>query len=298
MIMDPELASAAAELVHSDLHDPAAARAGNRSRHAHDELPAQWSQLLVTDATVAGGVPVRLYRPAATGGPLPAVVWLHGGSFILGDLDGSDALCARISLATGALVVNVDYRLAPEHPCPAGLHDAYAVLEWVAGEPGVDPARIAIAGSSAGGCLAAGCALLARDRGGPRLAYQLLTYPALDDRCRTESARHTRDSPVITSESIALMWKIYLAGGAADGYIAPARAEDLSGLPPTLIVVAELDPLRDEAIDYARRLRESGVDIELHDVAGTFHGYDTVAPAAAISRRTTEFYLRALAERL
>jgi acetyl esterase/lipase len=296
MIMDAELAAAARELVRSDLSDPVAARANNQARHARDVLPGEWSQLRVVDRTVAG-VPVRLYHPPGNGKP-PAVVWLHGGAFMLGDLDSSDALCARIAGAAGALVVSVDYRLAPEHPCPAGLHDAYAVLEWVAAEPGVDPARIAVAGSSAGGCLAAGCALLARDRGELRLAYQLLTYPVLDDRCRTRSARETHDSPVITSESIAQMWEIYLAGGAADEYAAPARAADLSGLPPALIVVAELDPLRDEAIEYAARLRESGVDVVLHNVPGTFHGFDTVAPEAAISRRTMDFYLRTLAERL
>lgn len=297
MIMDAELAEVARQLVPSDLTDPAAARAGNRARHALDPVPVDWQQLQVSDRAVAGGVPVRLYRPPGVERP-PVVVWVHGGSFMLGDLDSSDALCAEMAVAAGALVVNVDYRLAPEHPAPAGLHDAYAVLEWVAGEGDIDPARIAIAGQSAGGCLAAGCALLARDRGGPGLVYQLLAYPALDDRLRTRSARQMPDSPVITSDSIAIMWKVYLAGGAADGYIAPARTEDLSGLPPTLIVTAEQDPLRDEAIEYATRLQESGVDTVLHDVPGTFHGFDTVAPEAAISRRTREFYLSALAERL
>jgi acetyl esterase/lipase len=298
--MDAELAAVARQLVRSDLGDPASARANGRARHAAEALPEEWNRLEVTDRVVPGGVPVRLYRPPGPG-PLPAVVWLHGGSFILGDLDASDALCSRISAAAGALVVNVGYRLAPEHPCPAGLRDACAAMDWVASaarELNVDPARTALAGTSAGACLAVGTALLARDRGRSPPAYQLLTYPVLDDRCSTASARGFPDSPVITSESIELMWKTYLAGGVADEYVAPARAADLSGLPPTLIVVAEQDPLRDEAIDYATRLAQSGVDVVLHDVPGTFHGFDTLAPDAAISRRTREFYLSALAERL
>ncbi|WAL63637.1 alpha/beta hydrolase [Amycolatopsis cynarae] len=302
VLLDPELAAAAVDLPPGNLADPAAARALNRERHAARPAYPGRDRLEVTERRLDGDVPVpvRLYRPRGRDG-IPAVVWLHGGAFILGDLDATDALCARISDEAGALVVNVDYRLAPEHPCPAGLDDSVAALDWVAahaGDLGVDPARIAIAGASAGGCLAAGVALKARDRGGPPLAFQLLVYPVLDDRCATASARETVPAPVFDARSNVVMWRTYLAGRTPDAYAAPARAEDLSGLPPAMIVVAELDPLRDEAIEYANRLSAAGVEVILEDVPGTFHGFDAVVPDAAVSRRVTDFYVRTLAERL
>ncbi|HEY3483381.1 MAG TPA: alpha/beta hydrolase, partial [Streptomyces sp.] len=227
--------------------------------------------------------------------------WLHGGAFSLGDLDASDAWCAQISDRVGAVVVNVDYRLAPEHPYPAGLTDSYAALEWLtspAGHLGVDAARIAVAGSSAGGCLAAGVALLARDREGPAIRHQLLIYPVLDDRCATASARHAVDVPVFTAASNRTMWEVYLAGGPVDGYAAPARAENLSELPSAFVLAAQHDPLLDEAIEYAGRLAAAGVRVDLRVAAGAFHGFDAVVPHAAVSRRAQDACLGALAREL
>lgn len=298
---DPELAAVAPDLPPSDLTDPAGARARNRERHAVDPGYPGRHRLAIAEHRIpgpAGDVPVRIYRPKDATGPLPAVLWLHGGSFMLGDLDASDGVCAEIADRAGAVVVNVDYRLAPEHPCPAGLEDCDAALRWLAddtGRLGVDRERIAIAGSSAGGCLAAGVALMARDRGWPRPAGQVLLYPVLDDRAATGSARSMVDVPVFTAESNRVMWRSYLAGAAADGYRAPARAADLTGLPPTYLLLAEHDPLRDEGLDYAARLLAAGVPVDLRLAAGTFHGFDSVAPATAIARRERAAYVAALA---
>lgn len=220
----------------------------------------------------------------------PGVLYIHGGGFCAGAARYDDGVASEIAAAVGAVVVSVDYRLAPEHPYPAGLDDAVLALRWLHGETGrlgADPARIAVVGDSAGGGLAAGLALYVRDHGGPALLFQALLEPDLDDRLQTRSMLQGTDTPVWFYDNAALSWEFYLAGRAADAYAAPARASDLSGLPPTYLTVNELDPLRDEGLAYALGLLDAGVPVELHCWPGAFHGFTAVRDAA-ITRRATE----------
>ncbi|MEH1056777.1 alpha/beta hydrolase [Micromonospora sp. CPCC 206171] len=292
---DPELAEPASRLPRVDYADLGTARAAARAIAAHQQpyLPA--TPVRVTDTRAPGppgapDVPVRLYRPAVAG-PVPALLYLHWGGFVIGGVDGVHHTCVRIADQVGALVVSVDYRLAPEHPFPAALDDCHAVLEWVAKEAtelGVDADRIGVGGESAGGGLAAALCLAVRDSGGPALRHQCLLFPALDDRLDTVSARAFTDTPMWDRANALVSWGHYLRGraGAADvpALAAPARATDLAGLPPAFVVACEFDPLRDEAIDYAHRLIQAGVRTELRYYPGTFHASIAVAEAA-VSRR-------------
>ena len=237
---------------------------------------------------------LRLYRPQHLAGS--ALVFLHGGAFVLGDVYVEEQRCLHLAAETGALVVSVEYALAPEEPYPSGLEDAYAGLCWVSGEAealGVDRRRIAAGGSSAGAGLAAALALLARRRGGPEICFQLLVYPMLDDRMGTPSMQ-LRGTPLFGGRAAADAWGHYLGGRPADELAAPARAEDLGGLPPAYLMVAEQDPLRDEGIDYATMLTRAGVGCELHLFPGTFHGFDLVCPRSALGRRALEEQATAL----
>lgn len=237
-------------------------------------------------------VPVRLYRPADLPGPLPALLYIHGGGMVLGSVEQSDALAQRLSAAAGCLVASVEYRLAPEHPFPAPLEDCYAALRWLrarAGDLGVDPARIAVGGGSAGGGLAAGLALLARDRGEVPVAFQLLIYPMIDDRNDTPASHAITDPRVWSRDKNLRGWRAYLGAAPGDDgispYAAPARATDLAGLPPAYIMVGTLDLFVDEDIAYAQRLIQAGVPTELRVYPGAFHGSEGLVPAAALSRR-------------
>ncbi len=248
-----------------------------------------------------GDVPVRVYRAADATGTLPALLWIHGGGMIFGDLDGSDLTCDAFAEAVGCVVVSVDYRLAPEHPHPAPVEDCHAALLWMAGqaaELGIDPTRIAVAGASAGGGLAAGTVLMARDRGSVPVAFQLLVYPMLDDRDATQSAQEFAGILSWGREHNVSGWAAYLgdrAGGPdVDHYAAPARAEDLSGLPPALIQVGELEVFRDEDVDYAVRLLRAGVPTELHVYPGAFHACDVAVPQARTSTRMAQERMDAL----
>lgn len=254
------------------------------------ERPASISCEDMTVPGPAGGppVPVRIYRPR-TGGPFPAMVYFHAGSLLMGDLDTDDAFCVHYADAAGVLVISVDYRLAPENRFPAAIEDAYAVLDWAAqfgSEIGVDPTRLSVGGSSAGGTLAAALPILARDRGGPGLLLQLLIYPALDDRVDSPSMRQFETGDTLTRDRVGWMWKHYLGGdGRTDSpYAAPARAEDLSGLPRAYIEVGALDPLRDEVIAYAARLMQAGIDVDLSVPAGAPHAFDVVTTAGVTQR--------------
>ncbi|HEX4434618.1 MAG TPA: alpha/beta hydrolase, partial [Acidimicrobiales bacterium] len=255
-------------------------------------------KLVIEDRTVPGweddpDVAVRVYRPAqpAAHTLVPGVVMIHGGGFVIGSVDAEHAGGALIAMDTGAVLVSVEYRLAPEHPYPAAVHDCYAALTYLhaeAGALGVDPARVALIGASAGGGLAAATALLARDRGGPPVCFQLLQIPELDDRLQTPSMQAFVDTPMWSRPLAEQSWQAYLGPryGTADvpAYAAPARATDLSGLPPAYISTAENDPLRDEGITYAQRLLQAGVSVELHQFPGTFHG-SALVTTAAISKR-------------
>lgn len=226
---------------------------------------------------------VRLYRSVP--GPAPAVVWLHSGAFVLGNLDTDHRQCVELARRGACTVVSVDYRLAPEHPHPAALEDALAALSWTvtnAAALSVDSSRIAVAGSSAGGALAASLAQRAAAGAAPPVRFQLLHQPVLDDR-PTRSRREFTTTPGFDGAAVEQMWR-YVGGGVA----APARTADLSGLAPALITCSELDPLRDEAIDYAHRLMQSGVATELHVYPGTCHGFDSLVPEWECSRRLFE----------
>ena len=237
-------------------------------------------------------VRVRTYRKRGLGTPAPAFYWIHGGGMISGSVEGNDVYCAGIAHELGVLVASVEYRLAPEHPYPAPLEDCYAGLKWLAesaGSLGLAPSKIAIGGGSAGAGLAAGLALLARDRGEIAICYQHLVYPMVDDRNQTASSHMIQDGRVWSRNANFVGWNSYLAGraGAADvePYAAPARATDLSGLPPAYICVGSLDLFLDEDIAYARALLAAGVPAELHVYPGAFHGSTNMVPNAALSKR-------------
>ena len=247
------------------------------------------------DVIVAGSkddsrVRVRVYRPNHQPSKLPALLWIHGGGYVMGDIEQDDRLMKQLVTRIGCVAVSVDYRLAPEHPFPTPVEDCYAGLKWLfshAGELGVD--RIAIGGASGGGGLAAGLALLARDRGEVPVAFQLLIYPMIDDRNVTPASHAITDPRVWNRESNRLGWKAYLGrdGGGADvsPYAAASRATDLKNLPPAYIPVGALDLFVDENIEYAQRLIRAGVPTEMHVYPGAFHGFDLFAPSAKVSKQ-------------
>jgi acetyl esterase len=306
--IDPELQPWLAMLPSIELTDIAASRA------AMDELlkvlpaveiPAgiEIREVSIPGRDGAPDVRARVYAPTDSDGSLrPGYVNIHGGGFVMGDLDTFEQAPVDVA-ASGVVVVAPDYRLAPEHPFPAGLEDCYAAPEWLAGnaaELGVDPQRIAVGGESAGGGLAAAVALLARDRQGPPICFQLLDIPELDDRLETLSMRTFVDTPIWNRPSAELSWKYYLSGAPEVlglQYAAPSRAENLAGLPPAFVAVCEFDPLRDEGLIYAQRLLAAGVSTELHHYPGTFHG-SGIVQAAAITRRMLADKATALAKAL
>ncbi|MFD7630317.1 alpha/beta hydrolase [Streptomyces sp. NPDC059851] len=288
--MDPELEAFVPFLPETDLNDPEGTRKTVAALVAASP-PPDTSRMDVEDRTVPADpdVAVRIYRPH--GASQGAVVWLHGGGFVFGDLDTEHPWAARLADGSGAVVVSVDYRRSPENRFPAALDDAYAVLQWTAehaAELGIDPARIAVGGHSAGGGLAAAVALRARDEQGPAICFQLLNQPGLDDRQQTWSARNFTDTPWFTRDKTTAAWRHYLGSRPATPYAAPARATDLSGLPPAYIATAELCPNRDEDIAYALRLLQAGVPVELHQWAGTFHGSQAILSADVSQRQNTE----------
>ncbi|HEX6353366.1 alpha/beta hydrolase [Actinophytocola sp.] len=287
--MDPELEAFIPFFPKADLVDLVAARESLSKLAAAVPAP-DLSDMEVEDRMVPAepDVPVRIYRPHRAQG---ALVWMHGGGWVMGDVDTEHPWAARLAESSGAVVVSVGYRLAPEHRFPAALDDAYAVLAWTAehsAELGVDPERIAVGGHSAGGGLATGLALRSRDEQGPSIRFQLLNQPGLDDRQETWSARHFTDTPWMTRDKVTAAWGHYLGGAPASPYAAPARATDLSGLPPAYIATAELCPNRDEDIAYAVRLLQSGVSVELHQWAGTFHGSQALLSAEVSQRQIAE----------
>lgn len=224
-----------------------------------------------------GEFAVRLYAASATG-PLPTLVYFHGGGFVIGSIETHDETCRQIAKGAGCLVVSVDYRLAPEHPFPAAPEDCYAATTWVAAhaeEIGADPARIAVGGDSAGGNLAAVVALMARDRSGPALVHQLLIYPVTDHAFDTPSYSENAEGYMLTTPMMEWFWNHYLGepGDGQNPLASPLRAEDLSGLPGATVLTAEYDPLRDEGEAYAARLDKAGVKTTLTRYDGLFHGF-------------------------
>jgi len=286
--IDPELAAFLPQLPMEDLNDPIADRR-NSAERAAARPPLDTGDMELDDRTVPGDpdVAVRVYRPRDAHG---AVVWLHGGGFVVGDLDTEHPWATLIAQRAGAVVISVNYRLSPEHRFPAALDDAYTVLCWTsehATELGVDPDRIAVGGHSAGAGLAAAVALRAREQHGPRICFQLLNEPGLDDRQQTWSQRNFTDTPWSYRDKVAAAWRHYLGDASATQYAAPARATDLSGLPPAYLATAEFDPVRDEGIEYALRLLQASVPVELHQFPGTFHGSQVISSAAVSQRQLT-----------
>jgi acetyl esterase len=238
----------------------------------------------------AAQIPLRLYTPRASERALPVLVWLHGGGHMIGSLDSYDALCRQLALEADCMVASVDYRLAPEHKFPAGVEDAFAALTWVgrsAAGLGCDPGRVAIGGDSAGGNLAAVAAILARDAGFPALAFQLLVYPRTAPWEDSASHHEFAEGHLLTRKTILWFHGHYLNGEAdrADWRWAPLICPDLSRLPPALVIVAECDPLRDEGIAYAERLKREGNVAELASYPGMVHPFFSMGGASDAGRR-------------
>lgn len=245
------------------------------------DVPVDVRESRIPGPEGAPEVPVVIYRPADVAGKLPALLHIHGGGYVAGLPQMADAQNRQLAHDLQCVIVSVDYRLAPETPHPGPLEDCYAGLRWLyanAASLGVDATRIAIGGESAGGGLTAALALLARDRGEVPLVLQILIYPMLDDRTATNIAPSTYSGEFLwDSNSNVFGWRSYLGrepGGDTHYYAAPARAENLAGLPPAFVAVGQLDLFIDEDIEYARRLIDAGVPTELHVYPGAFHGFD------------------------
>ena len=299
MPLDPDIAMLLKLIENSD-YSPVAegtveqAREGVRTLYVDFRNPATVAQVAsVEDGAVAGSIPCRIYRPEAAQ-PVPTIVYLHGGGWVIGDLDTLDGVCRRLCRDVGAVVVSIDYRRAPEDPFPAAVEDGYAALTWVAEhleEYGADAARLALGGDSAGGNLAAVCAQQARDDGLP-LAAQLLLYPAVDLVGDYPSRVENAEGYFLTLADMRWFAERYLgmaetdpraAELARDPRVSPLLAESLSGLAPALVITAEYDPLRDEGNAYAAALADAGVRVEHKEFAGLIHGFcglEQFSPAA------------------
>jgi len=249
-----------------------------------------------------GPVSVRVHRPIAGDRPLPALLWIHGGGYVMGTAAQDDRMCRQFSERLGILVASVEYRLAPEHPFPVPLHDCYEALTWLSCRGDVDVARVAVGGASAGGGLAAALALLARDRGEVELAFQLLSYPMLDDRTATHPDIDETNHRVWNNKANRFAWHEYTGYPPGSAMVselaAPARCEDLSGLPPAWIGVGTLDLFHDEDVAYANRLRSADVECRLDVVEGAFHGFDIIRSKVGVSRGFRSAQVAALASAL
>ncbi|MGH3767195.1 MAG: alpha/beta hydrolase [Pseudonocardiaceae bacterium] len=236
----------------------------------------------------AGQQSIRVYRPRSDG-PLPVLLYFFGGGWVVGSLDTSDSICRALASMVPCVIVSAGYRLAPEHPFPAAIDDCYAAVKWVAdhaSELGADSERIAVAGDSSGGNLAAAMTLMARDNDGPSISAQVLTYPALSSSAATKSMRDNNDPMFFNATSSAWFWSQYLAE-PADGdspYASPLNAADHSGLPAAMVITAEFCPLHDEGEAYADSLALAGVPVEYHRYAGLPHGFLAVAAVLETAR--------------
>jgi acetyl esterase/lipase len=240
-------------------------------------------------------VSVRVFRPS-TEGPVPALLWIHGGGYVLGSATQSDAWCREVTSRLGVIAAAVEYRLAPEHPFPVPLEDCYSALRWLAEEPDVDAERIAIGGESAGGGLAAALALLAKERGTIRPVLQVLSYPMLDDRTVQRTDTDPASLRMWSQKNNRWAWNAYLGNQAAapPPLGAPGRYDDLTAVAPAWIGVGTSDLFHDEDVAYAERLRQAGVPCELQVVPGAYHGFDLVERHASVARAYRESQMAAL----
>ena len=235
---------------------------------------------LVEDRLIAGpggGLPVRIYTPLGDG-PFPVLVWFHGGGWVVGNIETADGTARYLTVGAEVVVVSVDYRLAPEDKFPAAADDCYAATKWAAENAHLykgDPRRIAVGGDSAGGNLAAAVPLMARDKAGPPLAFQLLVYPVTERNFGTSSYRDNATGYGLTKDGMSWFWDQYMRDDqdAENPYAAPMKARDLSGLPPALVITAEYDPLRDDGAAYAQRLKDAGVSTTYSCYDGMNHGF-------------------------
>lgn len=262
--------------------------------------PAQGMHQEILNADYNGAqVELHVVRPAQRAQqPAPAVIWFHGGGFVLGDARESLPFLEQVALETGAVGISVQYQLSPEAAYPVAIDQGVVAVQWVAQhheELGINPQRIALGGQSAGGAYAAGLALKLRDEQGPVICQLVLDVPVTDDAVATESVRTYTDTPMWNTDNARRSWQAYLAGAQADQYAAPARADDLSGMPPTFIAVNQFDPLRDEGLEFARRLAQANVPTEAHLYAGTFHASAALAPQAEVSVRQLQDLIAAFA---
>jgi len=276
------------------------------TRPAATPTPAEIGAVRDLTADGPGGpIPVRVYRPAGVpaGTALPVLVFYHGGGWVIGDLDTHDVQCRQITAEAGITVVAVDYRLAPEHKFPAAVDDAWAATRWVvarAGELGVDPGRLAVAGDSAGGNLAAVVALMARDAGGPAIALQVLIYPVTDVGAESKSYSDFAEGYMLTRDGMRWFTNHYLKApsDAQDWRVSPLRAASLAGLPPALVITAGFDPLRDEGAAYARRLTEAGGQVDYINYGGMIHGFMPMGKLLASGNRATSHVAASLRQAL
>lgn len=298
---DPELAHMAELIPYSELTDPVTSRVemGKMIEKLGGELDT--SGVNIEDRQIPGPdgneINVRIYTPNNLNAETAGILHIHGGGFVVGDLDSEHGTNVADCRELGVVLVSVDYRLAPEYPFPAGLNDCYSALQWMtahAAQLSVNTDRIAISGMSAGGGLSAALALKARDAGGPPICFQYLGIPELDDRLDTPSMQQFTDTPMWHRTNALLSWNYYLGsdyvrGGDNVPYLAaPARADDLAGLPPAYISTMEFDPLRDEGLIYGLRLLQAGVPAEIHNFPGTFHGSSLVQEAKVSKRERRE----------
>lgn len=264
---------------------------------------ATWEDLTIPANASGDELPIRIYHPTAPNSPRGALLFFHGGAFVFGDLDSEHARCLLYCDAAQCVVVSVGYSLAPEHPFPTAFAESVQALRWLAENAptlDIDPARIGVAGVSAGGAIASGLVLHARDTGGPSICAQLLVYPVTDSNVDTPSISKFFHAEPFDGERVQRMWALYLPRELelVPAYASVARASELTNLPPTYIVTADLDPLRDEGLAYARALIDAGNDVELHHFPGTYHGFDAVAPQARLSRRALGEQCAFLTEKL
>ncbi len=304
MTVDPQIARLLADAVAKDprgIETLSVADARIRGGSAPVDAIVAFEDVAETRDVKAGHIPARLYRPSA--GTLPLLVYFHGGGWVVGSVKTSDNYCRALANASGCAVLSVDYCLAPEHEYPHAADDAYAATRWAAehaSELGVDPGRLAVGGSSAGGNLAAVASLMARERTGPRIALQLLHVPVMDHDFETASYRENATGRGLTRAAMQWFWGHYAPDVARrdEPYASPLGAKDLRGLPPAILVAAECDPLRDEGRAYAHRLRGDGVAVATLEYPGMVHSFMSWSAVVATARRAFVEVGAALRERL
>ena len=270
---------------------------------APSDLPTDPRVTVENVMIINGGVPdlrVRIYRPTTKSKEYPAILWTHGGGHIVGSPELYESLLLKMTRELDCIIVAPDYRLAPENPYPADVNDCYAALKWMTNHRKsrlpIDKDRVAVVGDSAGGGLAVAVAMKARDEKGPAICFDMPLYPQLDCTDETESSYQILDHRVWNRDANEFAWRAYLGDDRAkvEPYASPARAENLSGMPPTYIMIGTLDMFRDETIDYAQRLMSAGVPVELHVIPGATHAFNTVIPDNPLSIEVTDEFINAL----